>query len=1299
MQSVLTAKEQLSADTPLFLFDCTLADGTLQHWCNRSVNWNGTQYIPRVLRHNLFEAQLASDVQIGGAPKLSFELANADSQLSEVERQIGFKGAQLTVRSVFFDLASASATTDSTVVFHGLMNPPDSITESVFRLSAMNRMSMQRTVMPEVRVQRMCPWRFPATAEQRLVAIDGGPRGKYSPLYRCGYSPDQTGGVGNLDGDTPFTSCAYSRSDCEQRGMFTADRSGRSTGRFGGIEYVPPTILVRGAGQKNSQLSAVQDNVARYNDFVPLVYGTQWHVPDVVFSRNDGNLTRLEVLLGMGQIQGILKVLVNDIEIPQGVNGTNMTSTGWYTLTSPGSRNGTQDGNFGDANGIPQGDPYGSMAYLSVVVPNRINDGTSIPSIQVLMQGLLLWQFDTGANYLGEFFSSNPAWVLLDVLMRSGYTLDEIDTGSFARAAAYADELIAVDDPLGGSIQLPRFQCEFALKDSRSAGEIIRSIRNGSRFYLVLNAGGLIEARVENTFALQQPQKPTGSNAQSGFNGGWPAYEFDPSSIARNSDGSASFKMTTKAAQDTPNRLSIEFQDAFNQYQQDSLSLADEDDVDLCGQEIAATWDAVGISTFNQAARMLLLGLNRSMAGNVYVEFQTSVKALGLMPGDLITVTYQKENLQRTPFRIIRIAPGGSYRTATITAQYHDDAWYSDATTGITGGLGRQSGRGSGIPAPVVGTVLDSNGVLQLGVTEKEVTSSDGSSEVELAISFTAPSGAIGTLAAPLIGLTPVVSSTGGTLEGGANYFYAVSTLDSNGGESSLSFIAQANISSGANTNSVVIDGIGLPAGATGFNVYRGQSPESLLRIASNQSPAPTFIDTGLATQAVLPPDPQFDHVNVDWRWEMLPETPVAIHSSNSIGSTILQLRPNQYVSSVVRVTRGTGAGQEKTILSNTSTTLSVDGTWSPEPDATSFFVIAENTWRPGAKGAASPILIDIPERIGSGVQISARAANSADEEAAYELSPLTRWVLGQSGGLAADSDVPPAPGFGLALSGSSGGVLDLASVGFTSLVNTRSVIAGTYTFYFYDEINGAAPFLISSPIGASDTSLPAGGGFTAGTILQIDQEVLRVAAVNSDGSFVVDRAATGTTAAAHVGGSLAYTLSEKVAIVPFVKGFFGSPVSGDWKYGLNLPNVRLASAELFMTNALGDGAVAANSYTGTVDAGLRTMAGGQFSFQVSGYLSIQNNAAPIVVVDANRSVLDIFALIGTPPAGNGITLQINRNGSSYVALQFADGATTSTVVSGFGLPALKVGDQLSLNITAVGDNVPGSDLSVILRL
>ncbi len=38
------------------------------------------------------------------------------------------------------------------------------------------------------------------------------------------------------------------------------------------------------------------------------------------FRRNDGNLTRMEVLLGMGQISGVIQVLVNDIAIPQGAD-------------------------------------------------------------------------------------------------------------------------------------------------------------------------------------------------------------------------------------------------------------------------------------------------------------------------------------------------------------------------------------------------------------------------------------------------------------------------------------------------------------------------------------------------------------------------------------------------------------------------------------------------------------------------------------------------------------------------------------------------------------------------------------------------------------------------------------------------------------------------------------------------------------------------------------------------------------------------------------------------------------------
>ena len=1294
MQSPFTAKEVLIADTPVFLFDCTLADGSLQRWSSQTIQISGHQYDGRVMKHNLFEAQVASDTQIGGSPKLSFELANADSHFSEIEQQTGFKGARLTVSSLFMNTTTGQATSDAIVVFRGLVNPPEQITESTFRLSAMNRMSMQRTQLPEVSVQRLCPWRFPTTATQRADAANGSSENKYSFFHRCGYSAGQPGGVGNLNAGVPFTSCAHTRADCVSRGMFARDSSGQTSGRYGGLEYVPASILVRGAGQKSLQLSNVQDNQAAYNDPVPLIYGTQWHKPDVVFSRNDGNLTHMEVLLCMGEIQGVLTVLVDDIVIPQGVNGQNMTSTGWWSLMSAGTRNGQQDPGFGDGGSGPIGDPFGSMAYLSILVPNRINDGSSIPTVQVLIRGMKLLIFDTSGNSLGEQFSSNPAWVLLDILRRSAYGLDEIHCASFAAAAAYCDAQIPVNDPIIGTVSIPRFECNFALTSQRSAGEIIRSLRNSSRIYLVLNTSGLLEARMESTFALQQPVLPANGNATETFSGGWPAYEFDETSIARNRDGGAGFRISSKGAQDTPNQLTVEFQDEFNQYQQDSFSLTDGDDSDLCGQLIAAHWDAMGISNFSQASRMLLLGLNRGIQGNQFVEFETSVKALGLMPGDLITITYLKENLQRTAFRVQKITPGGSFRTAVISAQLHNDLWYSDTTSSIIGGRGWQAGQGSGLPAPVGGTVVDANGNLQLRIAEAEITGGDGSKDVELTVSFTEPSGEIGTLSGPLVDLVASVGASGGTLAGGVTWFYAVSAIDSAGGESPLSFIVQSNTVAGGDTNAVTLSGIGLPVGAVAFNVYRGITPQQLFRIASNQTPSSTFVDTGLAPLPILPPDPQFDHVNLYWRWELLPEAPVTVHSPTTLGNAALAMVVDEYKSAVVRISRGHGAGQERQIAGNTVTTISVGKAWTVEPDATSYFVVAENSWRSGNSGKSSPLTIDIPERIGSGLQISARAANASGDEASYELSPLTRWVLGASGDLAADFAVPPAPIFALS---ASQGTIKLGGIAFTSLLNTTSIVAGTYSFHYYDEINGA-PVALNVAVAAADHSIQFGGPIVAGTLVQIEQELI-LTGVTTSGVTAVTRAVHSTTAADHAVLEPVYPLSDKVVIVPFIRNFFGSPASGEWNYSVELPDARIASVELYMTNSLGAGAIKVSQFTGTIDSGLRTLAGGQYSFQISGYLAVQTGAAPNIIVDSARSIGDIYAVLRGPSAGSGVTLELNLSGQPYATIQFDPNTTTSYVVPGFSLRPVHAGDQLSLDVTGVGTSNPGSDLTVVIRL
>src|SRR5580698_9968420 len=321
-------KEIEAPPTPLFIFDCVLSSGATESWSTHAITVAGQAYSARVLKYNQFEVRTSADEGLDGAPKVTITLANADSHLSEIERNTGFKGAKVTIQFLFYDLIAGAPASEARVVYLGMGNPAEQITESTFQLSFTNRLNLQLIKLPEVLIERLCPWMFPSTLAQRQEALNGGAKGKYSALYRCGYSPDQTGGVGNLNSGAVFTSCDFTRASCVERGMFSTDSSANVTSRFGGLEFVPAQILVRSYGEKGTQLSAVIDNLAVYNDVVPIVYGTAWFFPPIVFSRNDGNLTRMEVLLGMGEIDSVVTVLVNDIQIPQGQSGVDMTATG-----------------------------------------------------------------------------------------------------------------------------------------------------------------------------------------------------------------------------------------------------------------------------------------------------------------------------------------------------------------------------------------------------------------------------------------------------------------------------------------------------------------------------------------------------------------------------------------------------------------------------------------------------------------------------------------------------------------------------------------------------------------------------------------------------------------------------------------------------------------------------------------------------------------------------------------------------------------------------------------------------------
>jgi len=1293
MQAISDLKEQAVVDTPLMTFDCVLPNGQTEHWSTHAVTVGATAYAARVLQHSAFDIQTASDQGVDGSPRISLVLANADSHFSEIERAGGWKGAQLTVGFLFYDLRNNAPLTDNAVVFQGICNPPDQIQEATFRLTANNRMNLQRLLLPQVRIQRRCPWDFPATADQLAEAVNGGVNGKYSLYYRCGYSAGVAGGMGNMNGGAPFTSCGYTRTDCQARGMFQ---------RFGGLEFVPSAIAVRGYG-KDWSTSAVSVNQARYNDFVPMVYGTAWQSPTVVFARNDGNLTRMEALLGIGQMQGVLTVLVNDIEIPMGVNGANMTGTGWYNVETLGARDGCFDNNFTDSAGNPLGDPYGSMAYLSVVVPNRINNGTSLPSVQVLVQGLQVPVYSAGGTYISDQFSSNPTWILLDVLRRSGWAASEIDVASFARAAAYCDEAINVIDPNGNTISLPRFQCNLILQNRRSAGDLVRGIRNTARLYLTYVPGGVLQLNVENTAALQQPAQITGSNSTQTLNGGWPSYEFGDgtngfSGIMRKASGEPSVVVTSRSIADTPNRMTVEFQDALNGYQQDSFEMVDPDDIALVGQEVSSTLAALGLPHYDQAARVLKFNLDKSVRGNTYVEFQTSVKAFGVRPGDLITVTYTKEGFARQPFRVLKISPATNYRTSAITAQIHDDAWYADTNGQVTsgGGAGQSGSSGMGAPLPLVGSVVDANGDVQFGVEETAATNSDGTVEASVTVSFVPPAAAVAAgPGMPLVNLSPAIS-TGGTLKGGETLYYAISGVNGTGAESTLSFLVRATIVNDG--SSVTISGLSFAPGTTTFHVYRGVTPAQMFRIASNQAVAATFTDTGLTVQLIAPPDANFDRANFYWRSELQPEIAVTAHSPTAVGNGSLSMPANGYRGMTVRITRGTGAGQESTVAANDATSLTVAPPWVVEPDATSFFAVAEAGWHFGALTRSSPVQFTIPNRSGEVVQITGRSANGNDVECAPQLSTVTRWTIGGFGG--ADSQTPPQPFFGMG-PGPGGGTAVLSGVSFTDLTNTTSISSGTLSLYYWDELQGAPATVLGSPMGASDQTLTlsAAGPAQVGTTLQIDQEILRVLSLANAGvQYQVSRGVDGSQAAAHAAQEPVYHLAVKTAIAPFPSDFFGSPYCGNWSYPVALPDVRVAGAELFVTNRLGTSPTAAICLTHNDDNGLRTLSGGQYSIQVEGYLAVDPCVAAPIVVEASHAVRDVYAVLGGA-ADAAVQVRVNLNGSAYCTLAFGAGAIVSSVANGNALPPLAAGAQITVAVLAVGQTNPGMNLTVLIRL
>lgn len=394
LTTIAASKDQELTYQPLLLATFRFGDGSILRLSTHPLNtaeggvqYGGHDWFGRIGSQDIQAVQAMDERGIDRIPQVTLHLSDADKWLwlnYEMNVNRGFKGAAIQLDFVFYDLRTGTFSSDVDTKFVGICEAPQSDTEALV-VSAQARTNTQQTFLPPVRIQSRCPWIFPGDSASQAESVNAD-----SQFYECGYNPNR--GQGNPG----FTHCGYTKADCEERGMY-------ALGRFGGITFTPPRNWRSKSYEQNKTIEGTNSvNDAKWNESYPLLYGTTWVLPPIMNVIGDGNSTRMEAVLCAAQLQGtrgwdpgsVLKVIVNDTEVPFVAYSPDKPIFRWDWV-NPGNRNGSpcQDNGYDG-----KGDPYGSLACIEVVVPNRVAQSSGPPKLEVLLRGPQLHKFAAVAS-------------------------------------------------------------------------------------------------------------------------------------------------------------------------------------------------------------------------------------------------------------------------------------------------------------------------------------------------------------------------------------------------------------------------------------------------------------------------------------------------------------------------------------------------------------------------------------------------------------------------------------------------------------------------------------------------------------------------------------------------------------------------------------------------------------------------------------------------------------------------------------------------------------------------------------
>lgn len=869
--------------------------------------YNGSNFLGRIQNQEVAATQALSALGIDITPTVTLDIIDADKTIwNTYEKAIGFKGATLTLYFIFWDAYTANYSSDYRTIFTGECNP-GIINETLISVTAISKLNMNQLFLPQTRIQRRCPWLFPDITNMTLsdaTALHQEAADNQSSIYwHCGYSFLASGGnaVGNKpSGDIAYRTCTYTKDSCivnlgnsaltyTPLAPIERDSANRPTARFGGVTWDPPnSYQSRGYGQPTSTKGFNALNEGKYNDYVPIGWGTYWIDPVVLNISGDANFTAMDVLLGVGPFTNIRHVICNDIDVDKFAtdSATQQKQIAlqlfWNDITS-GDRTGACNRN---AIQNSHGDPYGGLKVINVQVPSQLTPTSSIPRIRVLVDGPAIRVYSDPSTFTVQF-TTNPAWILMDALAWLGWKYAELNIQSFIDSAAYYDGSISYNGISGfvniasdgvsvswvsgndfsqlangqsifingnpetintvtdsthftitvsvggfkndvtflaaGANSHARFKLGLGISQRTSGTEVIRQIRTACRSILIPDpTTGLLKLVPKRSLAEQQPAPVNGSNYNtqiSSYNssgqvaGGYAAWKFTYSDILPDSSGNSSLSIDQLDTKSAPNKISLGFSDEDNQFQEDSITIVDSQDITRVGRPVEGTISAAGLMSFDQAQRIIEVWLAENFRGNARfdsggtytINFKSTFRCQHISVGDIVLMDYPQlgitsnlTDISNNPItgflaRITQIKPATNFETVAITMQYHDDGWYVDTfgqnginvrqLTQYRNSLTRPSFPWSPYEQqPLAGDALYPLTDWQMGIAQQyDKAAATPLALVHMKGKLPINSWAGNGLPPPAIAAQGTTAATGGTVKAGRTYYGQVCGYDANG--------------------------------------------------------------------------------------------------------------------------------------------------------------------------------------------------------------------------------------------------------------------------------------------------------------------------------------------------------------------------------------------------------------------------------------------------------------------------------------------------------------------------------------